>query len=511
MTPELPVPQNLRALSLHRLQNCQSRRCRLDDAQKQIFAVLDGSPDGLTMDQLRGKRPKSYEGYLLTSLSEMRDKLDDFFSFEGCDLVAICSIPELRKGRKARGELGRYSVKWQMRLTGSTSVPRVVRSEDNNQIVVPGHRLLSSEESRAMDLAIMKMRADFSYSALNNLGDLQQCIRTAYQSAEFFTNESHVREIADRIVKMHLRLNIPDITNPPERPNPYVATLCRELVAGSDQEPVKVNCEAIEIAALATFRSMKQKYGVQMYVSTADRSGKEVVITIDSDDGADFAVVPNAPLLLVGQGCAAPSYRLLIPIHAEDQVLLRKGNKVDRKLPTVLVYAESSAAEQWYNLLRNRVPQSLWRRGHPWGDDIVDQFRKLKEPIWVDRLEDLLAMSLELREGDYVIAWHPLFEGLMRSTPSLKQVGEPFQHWLSLCVNKRWCAGEAPNPRCVDFLRMFIYEWRNCRHSPNWAETCLQEEGLDFLDYFKGGAGLSEPSSYLAGIPKGSGPQRKSV
>jgi hypothetical protein len=99
-------------------------------------------------------------------------------------------------------------------------------------------------------------------------------------------------------------------------------------------------------------------------------------------------------------------------------------------------------------------------------------------------------MTLELREGDYVIAWHPLSEGLMRRDQSLKQVGEPFQHWLSLCVNKRWCVGEAPSPRCVDFLRMFIYEWRNCRRAPKWAESCLEEEGLDFLDYFKGGAGL---------------------
>jgi hypothetical protein len=62
-----------------------------------------------------------------------------------------------------------------------------------------------------MDLAVVKMRADFSYSALNNPGDLQQCIRAAYQSAEFLINESRVREIADRIVKTHLRFNIPDI------------------------------------------------------------------------------------------------------------------------------------------------------------------------------------------------------------------------------------------------------------------------------------------------------------
>jgi hypothetical protein len=42
----------------------------------------------------------------MTSLSEMRDKLDDFVTYEGCDLLAICSIPELRKGRKAGGNSG---------------------------------------------------------------------------------------------------------------------------------------------------------------------------------------------------------------------------------------------------------------------------------------------------------------------------------------------------------------------------------------------------------------------
>ena len=169
---ELPVSEELRAISLDRLYSCHGRRCRLDEAQKRIFAALDASPDGLTMDELRGKRPKSYEGYLMTSLSEMRDKLDDFFTYEGRHLVAICGIPELRKGRKAGGELGRYRVEWQVRPTGS-SVPWAVRGEADPHIVVPAYRLLTSEEKRAMDLAVVKMRADFLYSALNNLGDLQ--------------------------------------------------------------------------------------------------------------------------------------------------------------------------------------------------------------------------------------------------------------------------------------------------------------------------------------------------
>lgn len=109
----------------------------------------------------------------------------------------------------------------------------------------------------------------------------------------------------------------------------------------------------------------------------------------------------------------------------------------------------------------------------------------------MDRLEDLMTMSLELNEGDYIIAWHPLSEGLMKRDPSLKQIGAPFQHWLSFCVHKRWCVADDASPRCVGFLRMFIYEWRNCRRAPAWAERCLGEEAPDFLDYFKGGAGLA--------------------
>lgn len=103
MPPELPVSENLRALSLQRLYNCQSRRCRLDDAQKRIFGALDASAIGLSMDELRGKRPKSYEGYLTISLSEMRDKLRDFFRYEGWDLSAVCHIPELRKDESPEG------------------------------------------------------------------------------------------------------------------------------------------------------------------------------------------------------------------------------------------------------------------------------------------------------------------------------------------------------------------------------------------------------------------------
>lgn len=491
MPHELPVPENLRALSLQRLYNCQSRRCRLDDAQKRIFGALDASAIGLSMDELRGKRPKSYEGYLTISLSEMRDKLRDFFRYEGWDLSAVCHIPELRKGRKPGGEHGRYKVEWQIRPAEGAFISQGIRADADPQIAAPGGRLLTPEDSRAMDLAIEKMKADFSYSALNNLGDLQECIRAVYQSADFLIRERSVRGIVDRMVKTHLRLNIPDITNPQDRPNPYVAILCRDLVANSIQEPIRVNVESVETAVLPTLSSMKRKYGLQMYVSKSDRSGKEAVITIDADDTADFAVAPIAPFLLVGDGCAAPGYRLLIPLHANAVVLLRKGIRTDRRLPTVLVYAESSAAELWYNMLRNRPQQSLWCREHSWDVNIVDQFRKLKEPVWVDRLEDLVTMSLQLEEGDYVIAWHPLSAGLMKRDPLLKQIGVPFQHWLSLCVNKRWCVGEEPSPRCVDFLRMFIYEWRNCRRAPAWAERCLQQEAPDFLDYFREGAGLS--------------------
>ena len=342
---EGPVPDELKATSLGRLFDCRGRRCRLDEAQKRIFAALDASADGLTMDELRGKRPKSYERYLMTSLSEMRDKLDDFFAYEGYDLAALCTIPELRKGRKARGELGKYSVRWHLRRTGGDPVQRLVSGEPDRQIV-PGRRLLTPEESRAMELALVKMRADFRYSALNNTGDLQQCIRMAYESAQFLTDEARVRGIAERLVK-NFHFHIPDITSPPERPNPYVTALCRELVADSHREPVKVDCESTETAALATLLSMKQKYGLQVYISKAYRTGKEAVITIDADDSSDFAVVPIAPFLLLGDGCAAPGYRLLIPVHATDIVLLRKGDKTDRQLPTVLVYADSSALEQW--------------------------------------------------------------------------------------------------------------------------------------------------------------------
>lgn len=375
------VSEELRAISLHRLYNCRGIRCRLDDTQKRIFAALNTSVDGLSMEQLRGKRPKSYDGYLMTSLSEMRDKLEDFFTYEGRDLLAICGIPELRKGRKAGGQLGRYTVEWELRITGHGPVPRFVKGQADPLIAVPGRPLLTSGESRAMDLALAKMAADFSFSALNNQGDLQQCVRAAYQSAEFLMNEGHVRKARDRIVKTHPSLSIPDITNPPEQPNSYLAALCRELVADSSHEPVKVDCASVETAALATLWSMKRKYGLQMYISKADRNGKEVVLTIDSDDGFDFAIVPIAPFLLLGGGCAALGYRLLTPVHANDLVLLRKGNKITRQLPTILVYAESSAAEQWYNMLRNRAQESLWRKGHPWGNEIIDQFRKLKEPI----------------------------------------------------------------------------------------------------------------------------------
>lgn len=154
-----------------------------------------------------------------------------------------------------------------------------IRADADPQIAAPGGRLLTPEDSRAMDLAIEKMKADFSYSALNNLGDLQECIRAVYQSADFLIQESSVRGIVDRMVKTHLRLNIPDITNPQDRPNPYVAILCRELVANSIQEPIRVNVESVETAVLPTLSSMKRKYGLQMYVGKSDRSGKEAVIT----------------------------------------------------------------------------------------------------------------------------------------------------------------------------------------------------------------------------------------
>jgi hypothetical protein len=158
---ELPVPETVRAISLHRLYNCRGKRCRLDETQKRILAALVASPHGLNMEQLRGKRPKSYEGYLLTSLSEMRDKLDDFFMYEGRDLPATCSIPELRKGRKAGGELGKYTVQWQMRITETTSVtpgvvkqpsPSDLRSESGEGFGAPqdggGHLIFSPEQPR---------------------------------------------------------------------------------------------------------------------------------------------------------------------------------------------------------------------------------------------------------------------------------------------------------------------------------------------------------------------------
>ncbi len=345
------------------------------------------------------------------------------------------------------------------------------------------------------DLALAKFHQDLRYVVLHRREDFRAVTKEVLASVEFMLEHTQRQRMGYAVVKEFESLIIPQALNAPAQPHPEIEQLCREFIQYCAAEGLLINCECIEVAALAALLSLKRKYGLtKLRIHQEDTSGRQQVEGLYSDARFDFVVTANAPFFLHGYDKVL-EYSLLAPIHAEEQVLLQQtGGQRRGKQNCVVIYTESSCTEQWLHMVHDRVPWSIWASESPWTPELRRRVAKCK-PIDAHSMTELVKFARHLDSGDYIFAWQPLTEGLQRINPSLVPVTRPFQHWISMFGHQRWMQGNAMHIR-RQFLIAFAHELKVCDRKRWWARQCLLEDD-DFLDFFKAGTGLDQSAPLI--------------
>jgi len=237
------------------------------------------------------------------------------------------------------------------------------------------------------------------------------------------------------------------------------------------------------VGSLSALLALKKKYDLPWIIVQADQSGKMQMERVTHDGSAMFLITANAPFFMMGEGKGL-EYRFIGPVHAEDQVILRRKGISKKTIPDVVVYTQSSAYEQILNMQSKRVQSPIWGERFPWPEDLLNMITSAHiEPV--DTLEELVDHAIRLEAGDFVVAWTPLTDGLRLRQPQLVQVGSEFKHWISLYA-RHDCMNLAD-----EFLWLFGYEFQTCDRFRDWSrEVLLADE--DFWHYIGGGAGIED-------------------
>lgn len=462
----------------------RDREKSLNQIEQDIFNLLLEQKDkGLTKselkDRLGGQWKNADDEELRVKISNLRNKLHLFFTTDGKQYRQHCVLP---RGKPGRHDPRPYRLLWEAHhlVIEAGNVTPLSKAPGNEKLI----------PQNLADVAFAKLQKDFDYSAMGNDELLKTALKHVLDGIYFLVEANKERPIETRVRQELESIQIPKITSTPAVASDDIFKSCQALIEYALRHRFIVNCESVEVAALATLLNCREKYGFGVDILQEDQSGRQVVLRLNSNDSADFVIAANAPFFLLGIDKAL-DYCLVAPIHAEEQLLLRKRGRRRSRFSSILVYSDSSAKEQFLNMKRNRKQRPIWGAREPWSNEIVAEVMRAK-PIYVDSLVDLVQSSKHLLPGDFVIAWQPLSDGLRLMDKSLIPVSEPFHLWVSLFAHRRWFEGSL-NALRVDFLRMFLYEWRICRRFRSWAWSNVSCDP-DFRYYFGGGAGAESNS-----------------
>ena len=279
---------------------------------------------------------------------------------------------------------------------------------------------------------------------------------------------TRMRDISATIPKIHV-VNRFAPGNVPA-PDLQMIDLARDLITYSRSNPIVVNAESIEAAANATWRSLKNRYGLNINLVSDDENGRDQMWRVDESDETDFIITADAPFVLAPQKKGL-EYIRLDPLHREEQVLLRKPGQKPRNATTQIhVFEYSSAFEQF--ALKEKIPPGSEPVYHRFTDDVVD-----------------LVIDGGPLPGDYIISWKPLTDGLMAQS-DLQLMPDVYEITISISAHKRWfCTHNGMWNRLQTLRHLFVEEWVLCKNNQDYAVSLLADES-DFKNSFRRGSGF---------------------
>ncbi len=472
-----------------------------EPAERMVFGwLVDGKTAGRKSDELA-------ELYKKARASDIG---------AGTDVVALVrtKVRNLRKAAVAHFERARTG-EWVFFIpqnppgAGNIATYIIVWERRKSVLELPGSSRMPSGMTDIMAAAYGKLRADFKFSALKDsttldtaLGQSREAIAFMLREANLFRKgapkEFKLKHDTMRGVEGRFSLTPPKLigkrfSREISEPDKAIEERYSEILGTN----LVINCECIEVAALATLLSIVAKYDAPWTIRCQDKSGREQMFELNRDERCHFLITADSPFFFFGAK-AGLRYAQVATIHAEDQLLLRRGR--ERKMsPRLFLYSHSSAYMQFLSILAGRrVPNALYGGNDGFPDEVVEEmYSSIKNMHLIDSLPDLVHKALHMtKEGDLLFAWMPLCDGLrqrdrMERAQSggllLEQVGNPMKHWISLYRHEEAVKLE------TTFFELFAHEWELCRTDRGFGWTRGLLEGYrEFWDHFQGGSGLED-------------------
>ncbi len=311
---------------------------------------------------------------------------------------------------------------------------------------------------------------------------------------ELTIKDNQTKKIATECFR-EFSVNFPDPNLPPKRV-PFFPTLTAENDAGLaktiqtvfDGTVWHIWVECTQVAAVWTLFRIKELLGSNtLRINFNFTTGHELVKAIYQscpEDEPQFAVITSAPVHSFDKHL---DYRLLSPIHLENQQIFQKRGGVLNKHSRVFNLGWSTAAMQLKRLCERGDVES---RGLTAAKS-VPSYSFVEFVSWVSKMKG----------GDCTFLWKPPLWGLNRDKSLVKISDEDFRSPVSLygrCRNIE--------PRVVDaFTRLFISKWESNYNTwkNNRAEAFNQfkalidawDESSKFLRSFSAASGITGDSA----------------
>lgn len=293
-------------------------------------------------------------------------------------------------------------------------------------------------------------------------------------------------------------VNFPGPNLPPKRV-PFFSTLTTEDDAGLaktiqtafDGILWHIWVECTQVAAVWSLFRIKELLGSNtLRINFTFTTGHELVKAIYQscpEDEPQFAVITSAPVHSFDKHL---DYRLLSPIHLENQQIFQKKGGVLNKHSRVFHLGWSTAAMQLKKLCERGGEESL-------GLAIaksVPSYSFAEFVNWVSKMKG----------GDCTLLWKPPLWGLNRDKSLVKISDEDFRSPVSL-----YCRRRNIEPRIIDaFNRLFISKWEsnyntwknNRTEAFNQFRALIErwDESSKFLRSFSVASGITGDSTEVA-------------
>lgn len=310
-----------------------------------------------------------------------------------------------------------------------------------------------------------KMNYDFDYSVISEFSTFKRNTLKSRKRIEDVSKE--LGKSFNSLLSKNEKIIIPNPNSDFYEQGKILAQKIKKL-RGND--PIKINCECVDPACVSVFKSIANRYGLNLEIDYVSTTGVYQMMKINEGEDVDFLTTTNAPFFLSGlKFSKVKDYRLMFEIHGEEQKIFRRKGANWNNSSKLYIFKNSSAEEQL--ITKEGLPNNI-------------EIQK------IDFYENLVSHSKQLNPGELIIAWEPI-ASYFEKLEWLESPEEKYINYISFFCHKRW-NNKTLKPMKEMMKNLFILEWNYCKSERKKAYKLLIKD-KEFIDRFSVGIGLKVP------------------